>query len=98
MYYMDGTKLLAKVLSSDGKPVANLLVNFKISGKDFKVKTNSKGIAGIQIKFKPNTYKVVTTIPGTQVKKVSSLKVNKWKKSLISLNAKNLVKKYNTPD
>ncbi len=97
MYYIDGKKLLAKVLSSDGKPVVNLPVNFKISGKNFKVKTNSKGIAGIPIKFKPNTYKVVTTIPGTQIKKVSSLKVNKWKKSLTSLKAKNLVKKYNTP-
>ena len=97
MYYIDGTKILAKVVSSDGKAEANLPVNFNIYGKNFKVKTNAKGIAGIPIKLKPNTYKVVTTIPGTTVKKASYIIVNKWKKSLTSLKAKDMVKVYHTP-
>ena len=96
MYYADGTKLIVKALNAQGKPKAKLTVNVKVAGKTFKLKTNSKGIAQLAIKLDPNTYKVITTVPGTSIKKVSTMTVNKWKKSLTSLKPKNLVMVYNT--
>ena len=97
MSYGDGSKFIVKALNAQGKPKANLAVNVKISGKNFKLTTNKKGLAELTIKLKPNNYKVVTTVPGTSIKKVSTITVSKWKKSLTSLIPKGLVKVYNTP-
>ena len=96
MNYGDGTKFIVKALNAQGKPKAKLAVNVKVAGKTFKLTTNSKGIAQLAIKLDPNTYKVITTVPGTSIKKVSTITVNKWEKSLTSLKPKNLVKVYKT--
>ncbi len=96
MYYADGTKLVVKVVNSANVPQARVTVNVKINGKNHKLITNSKGLAYLAINLKPKTYKVVTTIPKTSVKKESTVTVKKWKKSLTKLTAKNLVKVYKT--
>lgn len=94
MEYLDGTKLVVKVLNEEGKAESNLDVNVKINGKKYEIFTNKYGLAKLTISLNPNTYNVLTTIPGTNIKANSKLTVTKWDKSLISLIPNNLVKYY----
>lgn len=57
---VEGEKFTAKFLKSNGKPLAKKYVKIKFKGKTYKVKTNSKGVAGVSLKnVKKGTYKVV---------------------------------------
>lgn len=51
-------KLQVKFLTYNGKAIKNQKVTFRIKGKTYTVKTNSKGIASLKIKVKKGTYKV----------------------------------------
>ena len=57
-------KFTAKLLNSNGKILKNKKVTFKFSGKTYKIKTNSKGIATLKVtnkKLKVGKYTVKTT-------------------------------------
>ena len=57
----DSKKFTAKFLKSNGKPLTNKYVKFKLKGKIYKVKTNSKGQAKLALnKIKKGTYKVIS--------------------------------------
>ena len=56
----DSKKFTAKFLKSNGKPLAKKYIKFKLKGKIYKVKTDSKGNAKLSLsKLKKGTYKVI---------------------------------------
>ena len=70
MYYYDGSRYKVKVLSKNGRALAKQLVIFRINKKNYKVKSNSKGIASLKIPYtvKPGTYSIWAKYAGLSVK------------------------------
>ena len=57
----DSGKFTAKFYKSNGKVLANKKIKFKLNGKIYKVKTNSKGIAELSLNnLKKGTYKIIS--------------------------------------
>ena len=57
----DSRKFSAKFYKSSGKVLANKKIKFKLNGKIYKVKTNSKGIAELSLEnLKKGTYKIIS--------------------------------------
>ena len=55
-YFKNGTQFNAKLIDSDGNPVANKIINFNINGVFYHKETNKEGIATLNINLRPNTY------------------------------------------
>ena len=59
--YTDGRKFTATFYKSSGKVLANKKVKFQINGKTYTVKTNSKGVASLSLKYlTKGTYKIIS--------------------------------------
>lgn len=57
----DSKKFTAKFYKSSGKALSNQYVKFKINGKTYKVKTNSKGQASLSLNnLKKGTYNIIS--------------------------------------
>jgi transglutaminase-like putative cysteine protease len=75
--YTDSRKFSAKFLKSNGKALANKYVKFRINGKTYKVKTDSKGVAKLSLKtLKKGTYKI-TSYNADGLSKTNKVKVVK---------------------
>lgn len=68
-------KFNAKVVNTKGKVLKNKKVTFKVKGKKYTVKTNSKGIATLSLKnLKVGKYTVYSTYGGLTVKNTITIK------------------------
>ena len=92
VYYTGGSYFSVKVVSANGKVVANgASVKFRINGKTTLVKTDKKGIAKIKITDVPKKYIMATSFNGktykntVTVKRILTLKLVYVKKSAKSL-------------
>ena len=74
------TKKLTATLKSSGKAIKNKKITFKVNGKTYSAKTNSKGVATVKIKLtKKGTFKYTAKFAGDAtykaVSKTSKIKV-----------------------
>ena len=73
--YYKAAQYSATFFDSQGKALANRLVNITVNGKTYTRKTDSKGVASLGLNLKPGTYKVVATDPITGYKATNTVKV-----------------------
>ena len=68
-------KFQAKLVNTKGKPVKGKKIIFKVNGKTYKAKTNSKGIAKIYIKnLKVGKYIITTKYGKSKIKNTIRIK------------------------
>lgn len=64
-YYKNTAKYSSTFYDQNGKLLKNTAVKFKLDGKAYAVKTNSKGGAKLAIDLKPGKYSILITNPKT---------------------------------
>lgn len=96
MNYKDGSKFSVKFTDNKGKVLSGKTITFKLDGKTYTAKTDSKGVAKLAIgDLKPNTYKIKYLYS-----KLGASDYNYGYKNIVinklsaKLSAKNLVMKY----
>ena len=73
--YTYGSKYSVKFLGKDSNPLKNTSVSIVFAGKTYNVKTDSSGVAKIDVKLKPGTYTVKIKNPNTSEEKTQKIKV-----------------------
>ena len=81
-YYKNTAKYPSKFYDKKGKLLKNTAVKFKLKSKTYSVKTNSKGIAKLNINLKPGKYTITITNPKTKESLTKTITI----KSLIVTN------------
>ena len=82
--YTDSRKFTATFYKSNGKALAKKTVKFRINGKTYKVKTNSKGKASLSLKnLAKGTYKIII-YNADGLKKTNKVKVIKSSKTSLT--------------
>ena len=89
--YNSGVDYQFKVVDINGNPIANKKVKIKIKNKSYTIKTNSKGVAKLNVKLSVGSYKVIIINPDTGKTVTKTLKIVKR----LSGN-KNIAKYYNS--
>lgn len=73
-YYKSSNQFKVKVYGPYGKLAVNKYVTFKINKKSYKVKTDKKGIAALNINLKPGEYDVLVQYGDIKVKNKITVK------------------------
>lgn len=97
MKFSDGSKFSVTLKNSNNKALANKEVKFKLDGKTYTVKTNTKGVAYLNVgALKPATYtvKYVYSSVGSKDYSYGSNKIVVSKQTA-TISAGDLVMKYN---
>ena len=74
-YYKGTAKYTAKFLYTNGSAVANADIQFILKGKLYTKKTDSNGIASLELGLEPGTYSVVAKNPYTGYSLTSTIKI-----------------------
>ena len=74
-YYKSSLKFKATFLNKKGNLLKNTKIKFTINGKTYKVKTNSKGVASLNVNLKPGKYKITTLNTNTGEKKTNAVTI-----------------------
>ena len=74
-YYKGNAKYTATFVDLNGVPLVNTNVKIIVNGVTYNVKTNSKGVASLDINLKPGTYKVKATNPVNGYSLTTTVKV-----------------------
>jgi hypothetical protein len=91
-YYRNGTQYSVKVLDSKGKALTNTNVKMNINGVFYERKTDSNGIATLNINLYPDEYIITVYHPETNVTFSNVIKV------LPTLIGENLTKNFTSKD
>lgn len=78
---------------SDGNPVKNQSLIFRILGVNYTAVTDDEGRASLAINLRPGSYNITTIVRGTDVNETSTIDVH-VNASLVKLDAYNLNKYY----
>ena len=76
-YYKGSEKFKATFKDKKGNLLKNTNVKFTVAGKTYTVKTNTKGVATLNINLKPGKYKITTLNTKTNEKKSNTITVKK---------------------
>ena len=74
-YYKGNAKYTATFVDLNGVPLVNTNVKIIVNGVTYNVKTDSKGVASLDINLKPGTYKVKATNPVNGYSLTTTVKV-----------------------
>ena len=88
-YYTNSADYSATFYNQKGNVLKNTNINFKVNGKTYSVKTNSKGLAKLPIRLLPGKYTMYSINPLTTERVSKSVNV----KSLIETNDLTLTEK-----
>ena len=92
IFYHDGTRLVAKLTDSQGKPIVNATIYFNINGVDYAKSTDDNGTASMGLNLDSNVYAVTVTYNGSDI--YSKISKNVTVTINPSIIAKDLVKMY----
>ena len=74
-YYKGSTPYTATFTDNKGNILKNTNVKITVNGVSYTTKTNSKGVASVDVNLKPGTYKVVAINPVTNYQLTTTFKV-----------------------
>ncbi|MEJ2782902.1 Ig-like domain repeat protein [Methanobrevibacter smithii] len=75
LYFLNGTKYVAKFLDSDGKALTNTTVKFNINGVFYTRVTDENGMASLNIRLDPNSYIITAYNPETGEQRANEVTV-----------------------
>ena len=87
-YYKGSTQYTATFFDNQGNVLNNTKVNINVNGVEYTKKTDTKGVASLDVNLKPGSYKVIATNPVTGYRLANTFTV------LSTISASDITKVY----